>query len=115
MVGHNGEYVVGGARWQTLHDAQNRYARRMMLDATLTDGRPGVTTPKEQTKQLREQAQRLIETLRRAKAETEARLDAESREDAYASVRGASSFDIAIEHAEHTRDVLDRALDRREP
>ncbi|MEM1424386.1 MAG: hypothetical protein AAGH64_10335 [Planctomycetota bacterium] len=84
-----------------------------MLDATLTDEHPGVTTPHERTQRLREQADRLIETLRRAKAETEARLDTEAREDAYAAVRGVSSLDLAIEHAEHTRDVLDRALDRR--
>lgn len=82
-----------------------------MLHATLTQDTPTMSTPDE----LREQAQRLIEMLRRAQRETQERLASESREDTYASVRGASSFDIAIEHAKHTRDVLDRAIDRRDP
>lgn len=82
-----------------------------MLQATLTQDPSTMSTPDE----LREQAQRLIDMLRRAKRETQERLDAEAREDAFASVRGVSSFDIAIENAEHTRDVLDRALDRRDP
>ena len=82
-----------------------------MLDATLTDDDIRAT-PKDDTRRLREQAHRLIDMLRRAKSETQARLDADAREDPYASVRGVSSFDVAIESAEHTRDVLDRALER---
>ncbi|GAB4522161.1 MAG: hypothetical protein Tsb0013_25000 [Phycisphaerales bacterium] len=83
-----------------------------MLDATLTEEALDAMAPAERTRRLREQADRLIEMLRRAKAETEARLDADAREDAYANVRGESSFDLAIRDAEHTRDVLDRALER---
>jgi hypothetical protein len=57
------------------------------------------------------QAQQLIELLRDAKKKTQQRLDADAREDAMAAVKGRSSFDDAIESVEHTRDVLDRAIE----
>lgn len=65
----------------------------------------------ERTRTLRERAQALIASLRAAQTLTEERLKTDQREDAMASVRGVSSFDRAIEQAEHTRDVLDRALE----
>ncbi len=83
-----------------------------MAYATATEHDLQTAGPHEQTKHLREQAHCLIEMLRTAKAETLARLESESREDAFASVRGETSFDLAIADAEHTRDVLDRALER---
>lgn len=64
----------------------------------------------EESKRLRVQAQQLIELLRDAKSQTQQRLDADAREDAMSVVKGKSSFDEAIESVEHTRDVLDRAI-----
>ena len=82
-----------------------------MLDATLTEDEHARTEPVERTRRLRNQTEQLIAMLREAKAQVEQRLDADAREDHFANVRGASSFDLAIREAEHTRDLLDRAFE----
>jgi acetoin utilization deacetylase AcuC-like enzyme len=81
-----------------------------MSSMSITDQTTPAPSVIEESKRLRVHAQQLIELLRNAQQQTRQRLDADAREDAMEAVKGTSSFDEAIASVEHTRDVLDRAI-----